>query len=190
SLCYPSCGAARCDLPSFPTRRSSDLLERDEHAVLAVRDACREELDGEYGLAAAGRAGEQGGAVLREPALGDHVEAGDSGLQLHHAHALVFAHSASVSVMVMGTSGQTSRPSRTLSLSDRSPITRRSGGGSRLMSVGVARIFSSSASCGFSSTSMIWSSYWPRRSSSQMRRRFAMAFSARGVLPVTYSLRM
>ena len=80
-----------------------------------------------------------------------------------------FRHEASDRALEEARPARTSSPSSTFSLSERSPITRRSGGGSCLISVGVARIFSSSASCGCSRTSMISSSYCPSSSWSQMR---------------------
>src|SRR5207249_12098861 len=108
------------------------------------------------------------------PALGDDVEADDAGGQLLHGRvARLLGHSSLPSVRSpprLTASGRTSRPRSTLCLSERSPMTRRSGGGSRLISVGVARILSSSASSGCSSTSMICSSYAPRSSSLQIGR--------------------
>ena len=52
---------------------------------------------------------------------------------------------------------------------------RRIGSGSSFTTVGVARIFSSSASWGRSRTSMTTRSYRPCSSSSQIRRRLSMA---------------
>jgi hypothetical protein len=62
---------------------------------------------------------------------------------------------------------------------------RRIGWGSSLTTVGVARIFSSSASWGRSSTSMTIISYCPASSCSQILRRLAIACCDRGVCPVT-----
>jgi hypothetical protein len=98
----------------------------------------------------------------------------------------VFAMTPQVAVeFELDEAGRTSRPSSTLSLSERSPITRLSGGGSCLISVGVARIFSSSARCGCSRTSTISSSYRPSSSCPQIRLRLSIAIFVRGLVPVT-----
>src|ERR1041385_1405093 len=193
------------EIPSEASHVRSDVrrgfLERHEHRVLVcLLDPRGEKLHGKYGLPASRGSRQQRRAVDRQSALRDHVEAGDSGWQLSNGREgrRVGRHESLEEVDVVGeelglelASGaraRTSRPSRTFSVSDKLPISRRQGGGTLLMSVGVARIFSSSASCGFSSTSMICSSYWPASSCSQILRRFITARSARGFDPVTYSL--
>src|SRR5205823_8083387 len=61
------------------------LLEGDEDAGLPpVSDPRREELHREYRLPATSGSGDQRGAVLGQPALGDHVEARDACGQLWH----------------------------------------------------------------------------------------------------------
>ena len=71
--------------------------------------------------------------------------------------------------------------------SDRSPITRRWGGGASRNTVGVARIRCSSARSGCWTASMTSSSYPPGSRDSQSTRRFASAAWDRSVCPATYS---
>src|SRR6185503_13385085 len=141
--------------------------------------------------ATAGRTGDQRRTVFGKAAFGDDVETGNAGAQLLNCGMILCRHDASArgGEDDLDATGRTSSPSRTLSLSERSPITRRSGGGSCLIRVGVARIRSSSARCGFSRTSTISSSYLPDSSWVQIRFRFSMAILVRGLLPVTYSVR-
>src|SRR5205085_1895910 len=146
-------------------------------------DSRGEKLHREHGLPAAGRSRDQRGAVLRQSALRDDVEARNAGGEFFYRRMpRRHLHHVSPEFRL----GCTSRPRSTLSLSDRSPITRRNGGGSCLIKVGVARIRSFSATSGCSRTSMISSLYCPWSSFSQIRRRLAMATSARGLEPVTY----
>ena len=61
----------------------------------------------------------------------------------------------------LSSSNKRSKPIKTRSRSDKSPIIRRTGGGRIFESVGVARILSSSASWGFLSTSITFKAYTP-----------------------------
>src|SRR5262249_33631485 len=70
----------------------------------------------------------------------------------------------------------------------RSPMIFRSGSGNFRTNVGMATIWSSLASLGFSSRSTTSISYWPGRRSSQNRLRFSRAATHLGERPATYSL--
>src|SRR6185503_2668658 len=168
------------------------LLERDEDAVLSSGDTRGQELHREHRLSAPGGAGDQRRPVVRQPSLGNDVEARDPGLEFLDRTVVgdIVRRRHFFLGRVGAVLGATSSPSSTLSLSDMSPITRRRGGGSRLINVGVASTRSTSAASGSSSTSTISSEYCPLSSWSQMRRRLEIAASARGFVPVMNSLRV
>src|SRR5579864_1929658 len=75
----------------------------------------------------------------------------------------------------------TSSPTKTRSVSDRSPMILRMGWGRLRTSVGMARIWSPCASCGVFTRSITWSSKRPSRCSLQIFLKFASAVSDLGV---------
>jgi hypothetical protein len=80
-----------------------------------------------------------------------------------------------------------SRPMSTFSPSERSPTIRRTGRGSSLINVGVARTFSSSASSGFSCTSITVSSHRPSSCRSHRSCNILIVRSDPGLCPVMKS---
>ena len=64
------------------------------------------------------------------------------------------------------------------------------GGGSILANVGVAKILSSSASCGLFNTSITFKAYTPLNSVSNIPFKVFKALIELGVFPATYNLRI
>ena len=107
------------------------------------------------------------------------IEAGS----LHLARVFVTGGGASGNLMLETNPGQPedharpriSRPTRTFSFSDRSPMSLLKGGGSSFTRVGVARMRSVSAISGCFAMSTISIEYFPGRHSSQSCRRLWIA---------------